>query len=1222
MNFIKKKYQIALIFLGMMLFLGLPESICRPIKSNNSGTPIIQKFVFPNYSTSSGKFSVYEDSSGIFLIGAKDKIIVFYGNEFITYKLNGRINITSNLKSLFYTGYNSLGMIKLYRNAPPQIIPIFENNQNKLNFGQIQDMFVAEQNIIISNGKKIIVFDGSNFSVIDSSKINVQLYKIDNTILVYKSEQGILKYTEDKLVPILYAEKFINKTIQKILPFQGGLLIKCAENKGFIYLKNNEYSEPNFGFEDFIDQTGFTDACDLGNGSLAIGTKGSGLLIYNAINNTINNIRVDEGLLDNTINTIHLDRNGNLWALHDIGISRIENNIPISLYGHFAGINGNVNDISKQDDNLYLATSNGLLRTNYKEIPGAKNFTKLYFSSVSGINSECLKLLSLNNKMYAVTRQGIYIINESAAQLIYSDNFNAFRKSPLQVNSFYYGNENGINLLLFNNGSFNLIGTNDLNNNHVTDIAIEQDGLLWLKTTGGSLIKLKFDSANLHSSIKIYDKKGIFSFQVSDINLLQTQSGVRFLLPGQIYYFNKKNNSFYVDTTLRPGNLKGISWLYPIAVDNDGNKWCHFSGDVDNISGILMIPANEGSPLFFNTNRQISPVYTDDDLVWIGGFSQLLQFNCNKKYNTQKSFFTIIKRIIVGADSVLKVGLVEPEISHKYNDIQFEVSSSNFEAEPNIRYQYMLEGYSKKWTGWRYDSQVKFRNLKPGRYTFKVRALSVNGMTSETTEFEFYIQFPIYLTWPAYIVYFVLLFLLTLVYFKWRMWNFVKDKEKLEQIVHSRTEEILKEKDKSEQLIANLFPKGTADELKLTGKATSQKFAMVTVLFSDIQGFTKIAEQMNPETLIDELDAFFFHFDMVVEKYNIEKIKTIGDAYMCAGGIPNKNITNPVEVVLAALEVQEYMRELKTKNADIWDLRIGIHTGSVIAGVVGHKKLSYDIWGDTVNTASRMESSGEPGKVNISGQTYELVKDFFICEYRGRMPVKYKGEIDMYFVKCIRPELSVNMKNIPNKKFLLQLQSLRIQDLDEDIFNKIEKEFPISLYFHNKQNIKDIYNMVELLGRAEELSDEENLLLRTAALLHDIGYIWSYDEHEDHSIDYAREILPDYQYTEEQIQKICSLIEVTKNMRRPESRIEEIMLDAEMHYLGRADYVTLSDNLFFELYEKGKIQTKNEWVRMQNVLLSNHKYFTKTASLLSDVSHKQQIQNMREHVKKSSDSEQ
>ncbi|HEY4787405.1 MAG TPA: adenylate/guanylate cyclase domain-containing protein, partial [Bacteroidales bacterium] len=210
---------------------------------------------------------------------------------------------------------------------------------------------------------------------------------------------------------------------------------------------------------------------------------------------------------------------------------------------------------------------------------------------------------------------------------------------------------------------------------------------------------------------------------------------------------------------------------------------------------------------------------------------------------------------------------------------------------------------------------------------------------------------PFYFRWWAWTLYGAIIITLVFLYWLRRRHDFEREKAKLEQIIKERTAELMREKEKTDELLANLLPKDTADELKNTGKATSQKFEMVTVLFSDIQGFTKIAEQMNPEKLIDELDNFFFHFDSVVEKYNIEKIKTIGDAYMCAGGIPYKNRTNPVEVVLAAVEIQEYMRQLKLKNNHIWDLRIGIHTGAVIAGVVGHKRMSYDIWGDTVNTA-------------------------------------------------------------------------------------------------------------------------------------------------------------------------------------------------------------------------------------------------------------------------------
>ncbi|MCD6202200.1 MAG: hypothetical protein J7K46_10380 [Bacteroidales bacterium] len=437
----------------------------------------------------------------------------------------------------------------------------------------------------------------------------------------------------------------------------------------------------------------------------------------------------------------------------------------------------------------------------------------------------------------------------------------------------------------------------------------------------------------------------------------------------------------------------------------------------------------------------------------------------------------------------------------------------------------------------------------------------------------------------------------------------------LEQIINERTEELLKEKDRTEKLLANVLPKDTADEIKSTGRAKKKKFEMVTVLFSDIQGFTKIAESMNPEILIDELDQFFFHFDSVVEKYNIEKIKTIGDAYMCAGGIPEKNRTNPVEVVLAAMEMQHYMirlkKELEKKNRPAWDIRIGIHTGSVIAGVIGHKKLSYDIWGDTVNTASRMESSGEAGKINISGSTYELVKDFFICEYRGKMPVKYKGEIDMYFVEGIRPELIGRDRITPNHDFFIRLQMLRLQDLEENILEKLELELPENLYFHNVKHSIHVYTMVELLGRAEGVTMEEMLLVRTAALMHDAGYIMSYENHKKASCDLIMDILPKYKYTEEQIKKICELVVAGEDPFHPHSKTEAILFDANFNYLNRVDFREVARHIWKEKKAYNQDISFATWKEQMVELIRRYDYHTAAARKLRDVDKETQIRIIR-----------
>ncbi len=218
-------------------------------------------------------------------------------------------------------------------------------------------------------------------------------------------------------------------------------------------------------------------------------------------------------------------------------------------------------------------------------------------------------------------------------------------------------------------------------------------------------------------------------------------------------------------------------------------------------------------------------------------------------------------------------------------------------------------------------------------------------------------------------------------------------------------DELRIEKEKSDFLLYNILPEEVAEELKIKGSADAKHFNSVTVLFTDFKGFTQLSEKLTPSELVSEINECFSAFDYIMQKYGVEKIKTIGDSYMAAGGIPAANITNSNDVVNAALDIQQFMHEHKLKKQSegklFFEIRIGVHTGAVVAGIVGVKKFAYDIWGDTVNTASRMESSGEIGKVNISETTYELVKHNFNCEYRGKIQAKNKGEIDMYFVEKV-----------------------------------------------------------------------------------------------------------------------------------------------------------------------------------------------------------------------------
>lgn len=225
----------------------------------------------------------------------------------------------------------------------------------------------------------------------------------------------------------------------------------------------------------------------------------------------------------------------------------------------------------------------------------------------------------------------------------------------------------------------------------------------------------------------------------------------------------------------------------------------------------------------------------------------------------------------------------------------------------------------------------------------------------------------------------------------------------LEQLVEERTQELREEKDKSEALLLNILPRETAKELIDKGEATPRHYEMVTVLFSDFQAFTKSASDITPRELIETLNECFTAFDEIIGRHNLEKIKTIGDAYMCAGGIPTENTTNAHDAVTAAIEMQNWVAQWNTKRMsegkEAWETRVGLHTGELIAGVIGTKKFAYDVWGDAVNLAARMETNSEAGKVNISQATYDLIKDAFNCTARGEIDVKGKGPMEMYFVE-------------------------------------------------------------------------------------------------------------------------------------------------------------------------------------------------------------------------------
>jgi class 3 adenylate cyclase len=383
-------------------------------------------------------------------------------------------------------------------------------------------------------------------------------------------------------------------------------------------------------------------------------------------------------------------------------------------------------------------------------------------------------------------------------------------------------------------------------------------------------------------------------------------------------------------------------------------------------------------------------------------------------------------RISAMKDAPLKKSITETDqivLTWREKVFSFEFAALHFAAPEENQYQYMMEGFDDDWQNVGDRRFVSYTNLPDGySYNFRVKAANKDGLWNEDgTNIQVKILPPPWKSWWAYGAYslFGVMVLVGFVNFqigkeRKKKELVVEQNEELEALVKERTILLENEKEKSDSLLYNMLPKEIADEIKEKGAASPRRFEDVSVLFTDFESFTTTASSMSAKKLVDELNDIFEAFDNICDTYNIEKIKTIGDAYMAVSGLPVERDDHAISCVHAAVEMQKFITQRNETSAVKWKMRIGIHSGSIIAGIVGKKKFTYDIWGSTVILASRMEAVGEVDRINITATTCDLVSDYYETEYRGKVNVEGQGEIDMYFVGDSKENDNVELaKNEP-----------------------------------------------------------------------------------------------------------------------------------------------------------------------------------------------------------------
>jgi ligand-binding sensor domain-containing protein/class 3 adenylate cyclase len=779
------------------------------------------------------------------------------------------------------------------------------------------------------------------------------------------------------------------------------------------------------------------------------------------------NFTEEDGLINNVVNQIIQDSSGNFWIATENGLSRYNGEVFThftrkeglsynEIYSISEDKSGNMwfgpneGDLTKYDGQAltYYAESGGLGSMSPKNISGdsAGNF-----GSVDGrvVKYDGKKWFHYTEKEVLPNYESTGVIKDKSGNIWISFRLGGAMK--YDGNNFTHltvkeGLKNNDVWLLFTDKAGNLWfayreggvtrydGTKTfthygekegLGGNSVSCIAEDKSGNLWFGTEKGLI---RYDGKTFtHLTVKEGLSNNIVTSILPDRagNLwIGTASGLNKLTAGSLLKLSayarssKKKSGFpeYFNNN-DSGEVLLKSYTYEDGFLGIG---CNANAIFEDKKGIIWIGTNDRLTAYHSEGDQKDTIPPNIQLTGVALFNENIPWtDLEHKKDTSFVLGNGVSVQNFKFDEISNWYYIPEHLSLPYNNnyLTFSFIGITTKSPHQVKYRYKLEGLDENWSALTSINEATYGNLPPRNYIFKIRAMNGDGYWSKEFNYSFTIRPPWWQTWWFRTLVGIAALLLFYGIYRWRTATLRRQKRILEQTVKERTAEVVeekaevekrniviqKEKEKSDELLLNILPSEVADELKEKGYTTAKAFDEVTVLFSDIKGFTNVAENMTAQELVKEINTYFSAFDGIIQKYGLEKIKTIGDAYIAAGGLPEKNSATAQNVIEAAIDMQQVVEKLKQERTFLskpyFELRIGIHTGPVVAGVVGIKKFQYDIWGDTVNLAARMEQSGVPGKINISQHTYELVKDQFNCAYRGKIEAKNKGDIDMYFVR-------------------------------------------------------------------------------------------------------------------------------------------------------------------------------------------------------------------------------
>ncbi len=973
--------------------------------SPETGSYVFQRYTSDQYGASPENWAVAQDSRGIMYFGNTDCLLEFDGQSWRSLKLPNKSFVRSVAVDrggiVYLGGVGVFGFLQPDRTGVMQFVSLLDKvPPADRNFTDVWRVLPTPQGVYFSAYERLFRLESNGFIRVWHPSSNFgRAVTMQNELYVKTREKGLMKMQGDTLSPVPGGEIFQKLGVTAASSTKTGGLI--AAPSGFFRL-DAEGVKPFPTASDAYFARNLIYTIDVfPDGEIAAGTRNGGLVLLTS-DGALDRVLTKEasGLSDNYVTTIFRDRQGGVWLAGSNGLTYL--NPGLTRFETNLGLPGHVWHVERANGILYAGTDAGLFAM--KAAAGQEP----RFEQIPGINTTVSTFWGHGgDQVIAATNTGVFSVAGSRATEIFKSDQPIYDISPSANDSsvIYAVGRAGVFVLRQTGKTWTKTSDFTMPGQEFHSVREDPDGRVWA-ATNEAVWRIDFRGEKVQS--ESFDEKQGMPVGWKNPHLFQEH--MVFATAQGIKRYSESRRGFEPDGEFGAMFADGSRDVFDIYDDPGGNVW--ITGQ--RYHGVLQKQAGGykwlNAPLLSSGIQEIYQMSFDPDgTAWAFGAKGVLYRWQRALYGNPDAEFQVLTRRIgtIGANQMIYGGagvLQSTHLNYADNALRFEFAAPFSEQPSAVEYQVRLDGYDRDWTPWSYETRKDYTRLAEGSYTFHVRARSPHGTIAENAMLTFSVSPPWYRTWWAYSIYVVLLGVGVWGIVGWRTRQLVEEKRRLEHIVEERTVEIREQRDeihrqerKGHSLLLNILPETVAEELKARGSVEPVGFDDVTVCFTDFVGFTLSSEKLSPAKLVDQLNQYFTAFDEIVTRYGLEKLKTIGDAYMFASGLPTRRSAHAVDAAMAALEMVEVVKRLAPLTG--WNIRVGLHSGPVIAGVVGIRKFAFDIWGNTVNLASRMESSGVPGRVNLSEHAYQQTKGLLDCEARGAIHTKDGRDLPMYLVK-------------------------------------------------------------------------------------------------------------------------------------------------------------------------------------------------------------------------------